>query len=49
MPEERAEGLVALALDGLEVLGLHRFVRKGLKVHDKLEAEFIPAIDAVSR
>jgi hypothetical protein len=48
-PEERAEGLVALALDGLEVPGLRRFVGKGLKVHDKPVAEVIPVIDAVSR
>jgi hypothetical protein len=49
MPEERAEGLVALALDGLEVTGLRRFVRKGLIICNKSAAEVIPIIDAVSR
>jgi hypothetical protein len=46
-PEERAEDLAALALDGLEVLGLRRFVEKGLKIHDKLTAEVILVVDAV--
>jgi hypothetical protein len=48
-PEERAEDLVAMALDGLEVLGLRRFVEKGLKIHDKLTAEVILVVDAVLR
>jgi hypothetical protein len=49
MPEERAEGLVTLALDGLEVLGLRRFVRKGLKVWDKPVAKVVPVVSVVSR
>jgi hypothetical protein len=47
-PKERAKGLIALALDGLEVPWLCRFVGKGLKVRDKPTAEVIPVVDAVS-
>jgi hypothetical protein len=48
MPEEQAEGLVVLALDGLEVPRPFQFVREGLKVHDKPAAEVVPLVDAVS-
>jgi hypothetical protein len=43
------KGIIALALDGLEVLRLHWFVGKGLKVRDKPAAEVIPVVDAVAR
>lgn len=35
------EGLVILALDGLEVSRLRQFVGEGLEVRDKPMAEFI--------
>jgi hypothetical protein len=49
MPRERVEGLIALALDEIEVLRLRRFIGKGLKICDKLVAEVVPVIDAVAR
>jgi hypothetical protein len=49
MSQERAEGLIALVLDGLEVPGLHWFARKGLKVCDKPTAIVIPVVDVVAR
>jgi hypothetical protein len=48
-PQEQAEGLVALALDGHEVPSLRRFVIKGLKVHDKPMTEVVPIVEAVAR
>jgi hypothetical protein len=47
-PQEQAEGLVALTLDGLEVPRLRQFVIKGLKVHEKSAAEVVPIVDAVA-
>jgi hypothetical protein len=49
MPQERVEGLVTLALDELEVLGLCRFIGNGLEIHDKPVTVVIPFVDAVSR
>jgi hypothetical protein len=49
MPQERVDCLVALVLDGLEVSRLCRFVRKRLKVCDKLAAEVVLVVDAVVR
>jgi hypothetical protein len=46
-PEERVEGLVVLALDGLVVLGSCWFVRKGLEIRDKPTPEAVPVVDAV--
>jgi hypothetical protein len=47
-PKKQMEGLIALALDGLEVPWLHRFVREGLEIRDKPTAEVFPVIDALS-
>jgi hypothetical protein len=38
-----------LVLDGLEVLGLRRVIRKGLKVSDKPAADVVLVVDAMSR
>jgi hypothetical protein len=46
-PEERAEGLVALALDGFEVSRLCQFVGEGLEIRDKPTAEVFPIVDAM--
>ena len=37
-----------MALDGFEVLGLHRFVGKGLEILDKPVLEVIPVIDVMA-
>jgi hypothetical protein len=49
MPKERAEGLVALVLDVLEVPWLRQFVGRGLKVCDKPAPEVIPVVNSVLR
>ena len=49
MPRERVEGLIALALDGLEVPRLRLFIGKGLKICDKPVVEVVPVIDVVAR
>jgi hypothetical protein len=49
MPQEQAEGLVALTLDELDVPRLHCFFKKGLKVHDKVAAEVVLVVDAMAR
>lgn len=41
--------LIALMLDGLEALGLRRFVGKGLKVCDKPAAKVVSIMVAVAR
>jgi hypothetical protein len=46
--QERAEGLVTLALDGFGVPRLRRFVGKGLKIRDKPIPEVGLVIDAVA-
>jgi hypothetical protein len=48
-PQERAEGLVALTLDGFEVPGFHRFFGKGMKVRDKPGTEVVLVVDAGMR
>ena len=46
--EERAEGLVALELDGIDVPRLRRFVGERLEIRDKPMAEVFPFVDEVS-
>jgi hypothetical protein len=46
--QERAKELITLALDGFEVLGFRRFVRKGLKIRDKPVAKVGLVVDAMA-
>jgi hypothetical protein len=49
MLQEQAEGLVTLAFDEFEVLGLRRLVGKGLKIHDTPVAKIDPVVDVVGK
>jgi hypothetical protein len=48
MIQEQAEGLITLALDGFEVPGLRRLVRKGFEIHDKSVAKIGLVVDAMA-